>query len=203
MCSPVLSPSCCIPVTLVAIRKPKRHVRKISHCGSKQQQRSRAAITLFFLLLLLVCATYMCCCSLRTSRSLWITHSTQRQRRGCNNIPSFLQRTAPIARSFCEGSTWHELPHPGHSTMLLRLESPNGKCAKLRTVAASNNGDHAPPSLLLLVRTTYRWCSSSRTSHSWWIANSTLLWRGDSNTLLFSYLTKYCWALQSFSLKWS
>jgi len=29
------------------------------------------------------------CYSSRTSRSLWIAHSTQRQRRGCNNIPSF------------------------------------------------------------------------------------------------------------------
>jgi len=33
--------------------------------------------------------------------------SALRQRSGCNNIPSFLQRTAPIARSFCEGCTWH------------------------------------------------------------------------------------------------
>jgi len=37
--------------------------------------------------------------------------------------------------------------HPGHSTILLRSESPSGKCAKLRTVAASNNRDHAPQSL--------------------------------------------------------
>jgi len=27
----------------------------------------------------------------------------------CNNIPSFLQRTAPITQSFCEGCTWHDL----------------------------------------------------------------------------------------------
>jgi len=33
--------------------------------------------------------------------------SVQRQLRGCNNIPSFLQWLAPIALSFCEGSTWH------------------------------------------------------------------------------------------------
>jgi len=30
-------------------------------------------------------------------------------RRGCNNTPSFLQRTAPIARSLCEGWTRHDL----------------------------------------------------------------------------------------------
>ena len=34
-------------------------------------------------------------------------------------------------------------PHPGHSTILLRSEIPSGMCAKLRTVAASNNRDHA------------------------------------------------------------
>jgi len=30
---------------------------------------------------------------------------------------------------------------------MLRSESPSGKCAKLHTVAASNNRDHAPQSL--------------------------------------------------------
>ena len=34
-------------------------------------------------------------------------------------------------------------PHPGHSTILLRSEIPSGMCAKLRTVAASNNRDHS------------------------------------------------------------
>jgi len=82
------------------------------------------------------------CYSLRTSHSWWITQSTQRQWRGCNNIPSFLQRTALIAHSFCGGCTWHNLPHPGHSTSLLRSEIPSGMCAKFRTVAASNNRDH-------------------------------------------------------------
>jgi len=33
----------------------------------------------------------------------------QRQPTGCNNIPSFFQQTAPIARSFCEGCTWDQL----------------------------------------------------------------------------------------------
>ena len=49
------------------------------------------------------------CYSSRTSRSWWITQSTQHHRRGCNNIPSFLQRTTPIARSLCEGWTPHDL----------------------------------------------------------------------------------------------
>jgi len=33
----------------------------------------------------------------------------QRQLKDTNNIPSFLQWTAPIACSFCEGCTWHHL----------------------------------------------------------------------------------------------
>jgi len=49
------------------------------------------------------------CYSSRTSRSWWITHSTQHYRRSCNNIPSFLQRTTPIARFLCEGWTRHDL----------------------------------------------------------------------------------------------
>jgi len=36
----------------------------------------------------------------------------QHQQKGCNNIPSFLQRTTPIARSLCEGCTWHDLHIP-------------------------------------------------------------------------------------------
>ena len=44
-----------------------------------------------------------------TSPSWWITQSTEHHRRGCNNIPSFLQRTTLIARSLCEGWTRHDL----------------------------------------------------------------------------------------------
>jgi len=37
--------------------------------------------------------------------------------------------------------------NPGHSTILLRSESPSSMCTKLHTVAASSNRDHAPQSL--------------------------------------------------------
>ena len=37
--------------------------------------------------------------------------------------------------------------HPGHSTIFLRSEIPSGMCAKLRTVAASNNRDYPTRSL--------------------------------------------------------
>jgi len=47
-------------------------------------------------------------------------------------------------------------PHPDDSTILLRSEIASGMCAKLHTVAASNNRDHALESLLLLLsRATY------------------------------------------------
>jgi len=36
-------------------------------------------------------------------------HSVQRQWRGCNNTPSFLQRTAPIVLSFCKSFTQHDV----------------------------------------------------------------------------------------------
>jgi len=49
------------------------------------------------------------CCSLHTSYLWWFALSMQHQLRGCNNVPSFWQWTAPIAHSFCEGCTWHHL----------------------------------------------------------------------------------------------
>jgi len=89
--------------------------------------------------------------------------------------------------------------------LVLQSEIPSGICAKLRTVATSNNRDHpirslwsspfastincSPGSqallrvthqdhsigitLLLLVRATYIYFCSSRTSRSWWIIQST------------------------------
>ena len=48
------------------------------------------------------------CYSSRTSRLWLIAHSTQHQPSGCDDI-SFLQQPTPIACSFCEGCTWHDL----------------------------------------------------------------------------------------------
>ena len=65
-------------------------------------------------------------------------------------------------------------PHPGHSTILLRSEIPSNMCAKLRTVAASNNRDHARNlSYYCLLALHILWCYFSRTSRSWWITQST------------------------------
>jgi len=71
--------------------------------------------------------------------------------------------------------------------MTLGSESPSGKCAKLHTVAASNNRDHPMRSLCyyLFVPHVYG-CCSSRTSCSWWTTHSTHHQRRGCNT---------CWDL--------
>ena len=89
----------------VAIGNPERHVRKASHRGSKHNRDHARNLSYYCLLVLQI----WWCYSSRTSRSWWITQSTQHHRRGCNNIPSFLQRTTPIARSLCEGWAPHNL----------------------------------------------------------------------------------------------
>ena len=61
------------------------------------------------LLLLLARSTHTYFCSSRTSGLWWTTQSMQHHQRGCNNIPSFLQWTAPIAHSLCQGWTRHDL----------------------------------------------------------------------------------------------
>jgi len=59
------------------------------------------------------------------------------------------------------------------NALLLRSESPSGKRAKLRTVAASNNRNHTQRSLYycLFALRIYS-CFSSRTFRSWWTAHS-------------------------------
>ena len=69
--------------------------------------------------------------------------------------------------------------------VVLRSEIPSGMCAKLRTVTASNNRDHASQSLLLLLaRSTHTYFCSSRTSRSWWITQSTQHHRRGCNSRL-------------------
>jgi len=88
---------------------------------------------------------------------------------------------------------------------LLRSESPSGMCAKLCTVAASNNRDHAPQLLYycLFVSVIYG-CRSSRTFRSWWTAHLAQRQRRGCNCPFFScrgMVVKvasglfYCWSL--------
>jgi len=55
--------------------------------------------------------------------------------------------------------------------VLLQSESLSSKRAKLHTVAASNNRDHAPQSLYHCLFVPHGCCSSG-TSCSWWITHS-------------------------------
>ena len=68
-------------------------------------------------------------------------------------------------------------------TRKLQSEIPSGMCAKLRTVAASNNRHHPTRSLYycLFVPRIYG-CCSSRTFRSWWIAHSTQRHRRGCNS---------------------
>ena len=73
--------------------------------------------------------------------------------------------------------------NPAYSTTFMRSESPSSKCAKLHTVAASSNRDHAAQSFYycLFAPHVYAYCSS-RISRSWWIAHSMQRERRDCNS---------------------
>ena len=79
-------------------------MRKASHCG-RSNNRDHVPQSLYY------------CVFVRHKWMLFFAHIpfvvnhayNANQRRGCNNIPSLSQWTAPIARSFCEGCTWHDL----------------------------------------------------------------------------------------------
>ena len=130
------------------------------------------------------------CYSSRTSHSWGIAHSMQRQPRGGNNIPSFLQLNRTDHTFFLWRLHLARSSHPGHSTILLRSESPSGKCAKLHTVAASNNKDHLTRSLYYYLFAPHIYgCFSSCTSCSWWIVHSTQYHQRCCNSTLS---TKLC-----------
>jgi len=68
---------------------------------------------------------------------------------------------------------------------LLRSEIPSSMCAKLRTVAASINRDHARNLSYYCLLVLHIWrCYSSRTSRTWWITQSTQHHRRGCNTTL-------------------
>ena len=85
----------------VAIGKPERQVRK---AVAASNNRDHLPQLLYYCLFVPLIYEH---CSSRTFLSWWT--SLQHQQRGCNNIPSLLQRTAPIVCSYCNSSTWHNL----------------------------------------------------------------------------------------------
>jgi len=174
----------------VAIGFLERHVRKASHRGSKQQYRSCSQS----LLLLLACATH--------TMVLFFPHIPFVVNHTINATPPERLQQYPLLfatnhtdRTF---SVWRlnsaRSSHPGHTTILLRSEIPSGMCAKLRTVAASNNRDHARNlSYYCLLALHIWWCYSSSTSRSWWITQSTQHYRRGCNTSFNLHRLKYCW----------
>jgi len=64
----------------------------------------------------------------------------------------------------------------------------SGKCAKLHTVAGSNNRDHLTRSLYYCLFVPHLYgCCSSRASHSWWITHSTERQPRGCNTICISF----------------
>jgi len=124
-------------------------------------------------------------CSSRTSGSWWITQSTQHHRRGCNNIPSFLQRTTPIARSLCEGQTPHDLHILVTAPFCCDRKS---RAARVQSFApwqqATREITRRDHSIIACSRHIHIYFCSSRTSRSWWITQPTQHHRrGCSNSL--------------------
>jgi len=126
---------------------------------------------------------YGCCCSC-TFRLWWTVHSVQRQWRGCNNIPSFLQRTAPIACSFCEGRTWHDL----HILVIAPF------CCDQKALAACAQSfalwQHATIEIMCrdhsycLFTPLIYWFCSLCTFRSWWTVHSVQRQQRGCNTVL-------------------
>jgi len=127
---------------------------------------------------------HMCMGIALNARTVWVN-------RTFSTIPiEGLQKHRLLFATNCTDHTFFlsrlhlaRLAYPGHSTTLLRLESPSSKCAKIHTVAASNNRDHTPssPYYCLFVPHIYGCCPSC-TSRSWWIAHSTQRQPRDCNT---------------------
>ena len=132
---------CCIAAS-VAIGNPKRHVRKASHCGSNQQYSSHAMITLLIYCLFVphICMVlFFMCIPFMVNHTFNATPPERLQQHpllfttNCNDCTFFLWRLHMA-----------QPPHPGHSIILLRSKILSGMCAKLHTVAASNNRVRMP-----------------------------------------------------------
>ena len=95
-------------ISCVVIRKLERQITRCTklHTVAATNNRDHPTRSLYYCFF----TSHIClCCSLRTSHLWWIALSMQHLLRGCNNVPSFLQWTAPVAHCFYEGCTWHHL----------------------------------------------------------------------------------------------
>jgi len=104
----------------------------------------------------------------------------------CLGFPGPSPRSCPfctiLVATLCKFCCCSESTH----NIVLRSEIPSGMSAKLHTVAASNNRDHAPQSLYYCLFAPHMcWRFSSRTSSSWWITHSTQRQRSGCNNIPF------------------
>ena len=141
----------------------------------------------------------------------------QCQRRGCNNI-SFSQRTAPIARSFCEGCTWHDLHILVTAPFCCNWKSLVASAWSFilwqQTVTEIMRHNHSSHTLVIMFNYSQivsqvsknsqsfvyclfaphiYGCSSSCTSYSWWIAYSTQHQKRGCNSRFITILAHITW----------
>jgi len=139
------------------------------------------------------CATLMCNCTVSTWASVPMSFSMHKH----SECVCHLSSISCMWHHWILACWVHTHCPIGLSYMLLQSEIPSSICAKLRTVAASNNGVHTPRSLsayashyiqsftclyhqrlhatitiIACSHHIYEWCCSSCTSRSWWITQS-------------------------------
>ena len=112
-----------------------------------------------------------------------VNHTFNAQRSGRNNISSFLQRTAPIARFFCEGWIRHDLH--------ILVTAPFCCDRKARAACAQSFAPWQKATIEIMRRnhsiigcSRYICFFSSRTSRLWWITQSTQHHRRGRNSIL-------------------
>ena len=112
-----------------------------------------------------------------------VNHTFNAQRSGRNNISSFLQRTAPIARFFCEGWIRHDLH--------ILVTAPFCCNRKARAACAQSFAPWQKATIEIMRRnhsiigcSRYICFFSSRTSRLWWITQSTQHHRRGRNSIL-------------------
>jgi len=122
------------------------------------------------------------CYSSCTSRSWWITHQHNATREVATTSPPFYNKPH-WSHVLCAKAELGTTSTSWSQHHFVAIGNPSGMCAKLHTVAASNNRDHIRNlSYYCLLALHILWCYSSRTSCSWWITQSTQRHQRGCNT---------------------
>ena len=119
--------------------------------------------------------TNTCSCLVRFMHWAYESHTFNATQIGRFQKHTLVFANEPHVLFYCTFCLWrlHLTPpsRPGRSTTLLWLERPRNKCAKLPTVAQSNNKDPMSWSSYFCLFAPHG-CGSSCTSRLWWIAHS-------------------------------